>query len=278
MDSLCVKIFGERNTGTNHLSKLIRKNFPGLAVNNGTDPRGKSKLVLWRRKLLRRYVPGGRGHDIVERDIDRHFEAHRSELLAWKHACLGEEVIAGLPDCPRYHYVALVKNPYSWLLSLHRRPYHGQRRPESFEAFLRTPWPTVGREHRPGGFAGPVQMWNEKTRGYLLLGQRRSTTILRYEDLVAAPAAAMARIAADAGLPFDEARFEDNTSSTKDRDKDSAWYRDYYMNERWREKLTERAVALIDAELDHELARRLAYAPGGNGRRADISAEPGLSA
>ena len=55
------------------------------------------------------------------------------------------------------------------------------------------------------------------------------------------------------------ASFRNHDISTKDRNKDFGFYRDYYLNERWRDELTDAAIALINQRLDHDMASRFGY-------------------
>ena len=83
-------------------------------------------------------------------------------------------------------FVALTKNPYSWLLSLHRRPYHYKGdRGQDFDRFITQPWETQGRDRGPSAFEHPVAMWNEKNRSYLRMGDEVPFIHITYEELLA---------------------------------------------------------------------------------------------
>lgn len=61
-----------------------------------------------------------------------------------------------------FGFIAVAKNPYAWLLSMYRRPYHAKNNsyPDLLE-FITNPWETMGRENHNVAFKDPVEMWNE---------------------------------------------------------------------------------------------------------------------
>lgn len=242
------KVLGERNTGTTYLTLLIEQNLPVYLL-RGTAP-------LWLQRLDRK--TGGRA-----RLVDRFFAVTGRWNLGWKHRLVG----TGTPlprrgrDGSGVGYVAIVKNPYSWLLSLHRRPYHNAAaRRLSFEDFVVAPWPTVARETAPTAFASPVHLWNAKNRAYLALAEQHDVALIRYETLLSDPAATLRSVALELGVDWDAGTFRDHELSTKDSGRDQSHYRDFYLNERWRERLSAEAVRRVDERLDVELAERLGYA------------------
>ena len=104
-----VKIYGERNTGTNYLYDLIDHNL---------------KVNLFRGVVSQ---PFGRiaGYSPFTQFLkDRYFQFTFADNLGWKHS---------LPHDPAFIkqkikaddllFITITKNPYSWLLSLFRRPF-----------------------------------------------------------------------------------------------------------------------------------------------------------
>ncbi len=71
------------------------------------------------------------------------------------------------------------------------------------------------------------------------------------------PDATIRRIA-DAYFPRLTDKFIDYERSTKDRSKDSNYYRNYYANEKWREQLS-KAIDTINANIDRDLIRHYGY-------------------
>ena len=178
-----IKLYGERNCGTNYLEQLVGRNL-GCTMLRGTLPRIYRAALGW-----------------SEAARDAYFRVTFAHNLGWKHAVAGQ--VSDLQDLPivddRLLFLTLAKNPYSWLLSLHRRPYQGQPI-AGFGEFIERPWKTVGREAGPPSFANPVEMWNVKNRSYLHLASGLPALTLRYEDLLADPEETIGRIVAR-GIP-----------------------------------------------------------------------------
>jgi hypothetical protein len=220
---------------------LVRRNL-AVALLPGTAP-------VWLKRVSRR-----------ESVRDAYFRLTFRRNLGWKHAVAPSPAeLRRLRAAERgLAFATLTKNPYSWILSLHRRPYHNLGRPDSLHEFIETPWPTLGRERAGAAYESPVSLWNAKNRSYLALGPRAVN--LTYEDVLADPAGAVARIAALVGVPWDAAGFVNMESSTKRRGRSFEEYRTYYLDELWREQLDGQAVAAINDRVDRELMARFGYA------------------
>jgi hypothetical protein len=236
-----VKIYGERNTGTRYLAKLLVRNLD-VELLDGAAP-----WVL--RKLF--------GSNEAARDL--YFRASYRRNLGWKHAMAPSPEQLWRLAVEDVLFITLTKNPYAWLLSLHRRPYHGHTA-ASFADFVQARWPAVGRENSPGGYANPVVLWNEKNRSYLNLGRAACAHNLRYEDLVCDPETVIAGLAQAFDLPRKRAHFQNVDESTKpEPDKRFGDYRSYYLEERWRSKLDPTVLPLINAHLDEALMAHFGY-------------------
>ena len=90
-----IKIYGERNTGTNYLEILVRLNFHESVVPGTVSP-------SWE-KVIRR-LPWSE----LLRDIYFHFTKRKN--FGWKHQELDSVAIASIDQ--EIIPVALVKNPY----------------------------------------------------------------------------------------------------------------------------------------------------------------------
>jgi len=243
------KLYAERNTGSRYLARLVEHNL-ACRLLPGTVPS--------RVRRLQALVPG------KNRVRDLYFERTYAENLGWKHSQADiERMLALGPALDGIHFLLLFKNPYSWLLSMTKRPYHrqgsGPLEAQDLESFLTAPWTTVGRENGPPVYRDVVDLWNRKNRSYLAVAERFPATPLNYERLLADPAAAMDTIRRDSNCEWRSASFENLSESTKERGKDSAFYRDYYLNERWKEYLTPVQIELTNQRLDHGLVERLGY-------------------
>ena len=111
MDVPLIKVYGERNSGTNYLSALIRLNF---------SVRELDGCVPWPVMGLQLILPGRE----AVRDV--WFSKTFGHNFGWKHMCVRPvaELKQYTISSRRLHFVTITKNPYSWLLSMHRRPYH----------------------------------------------------------------------------------------------------------------------------------------------------------
>jgi len=238
-----VKVYGERNVGSRYLSELLARNLD-VTLLRGAAP--SFVTALWPDSEAAR---------------DWYFRRTMRRNLGWKHrlppdaaelAALGARV-AGV------RFVTVVKNPYAWLLSLLRRPYSAGRAYASVEELVTQPWRTVGRECAPPQFADAVAMWNAKY-GRCLALPRALTVNLRYEDLLADPAAQLERLALQLELPRLGSGFVNVEASTKRSVQGFDDYRRFYLEQRWREKLTDREVALISERLDPAVVAGCGYA------------------
>jgi hypothetical protein len=243
-----IKIYGERNTGTRYLSRLVDLNLDVVQL-RGSVPRGVTGL--------QRVLPGKEGI----RDL--YFALTYGQNLGWKHAVVEPAAVIRRYQIAANHlsFVTITKNPYSWLLSLHERPYHQYyaRAKPAFENFVAAPWKTVGRENAPKALSSPVELWNLKNASYRQLGDAFPALNIRYEDLVEDPAHILALMSQAFSCSWKADQFRNYDPSTKEPGKDSAFYRDYYRNERWKDGLSPAAIARINERLDVDLVDHFGY-------------------
>jgi len=249
MKSTVIKLYGERNCGTNYLQRLIQRNLD-VKLLPGVAPR-----------RLRRLAPN---HPALhERLVDGYFAMTFRRNLGWKHTLAPDIGALSRTRIPieRTLFIFLTKNPYAWLLSLFRHPYHYQGPITDFDAFIRSPWPTVGRENHPTPFPNPIVMWNRKNAAYLRLASDLPVRlILRYEDLVADAERTIRLIADTLASSLVAGAFVNIRASVKGEDgKDFAYYQSYYREARWRQELDESAIAIINRFLDASVMEALAY-------------------
>jgi len=240
-----IKIYGERNSGTTYLQALVAANLD-VAILPGVAPRRLRRLF--------------RNNEAV---IDLYFRLTTARNLGWKHriAPAPQELQHAALPASRVLFLIISKNPYAWLLSLFRHPYHYQGELTTFEAFLTQEWRTVGRERHPAPFANPIEMWNAKYASYLRLARTASCHFIRYEDLLAAPEQTIIEIASKQAIPRRTSTLINVQESTKgEAGRDFDYYRRYYLAERWREELDATAVAIINRFLDASIAEALGYA------------------
>jgi hypothetical protein len=255
-----VKIFGERNTGSGYLERLLTRNLEIDCLRGGLP------------RSLRKLFPES------ERARDWFFDVTRKKNLGWKHAFAPSplDLHTAHVDPTRILFLTLTKNPYAWLISLYRRPYHAKRRYENFSHFLSAPWETVAREKAGRAFANPIELWNQKNASYLRLGEYATSLVCRYEELLEDPSHFLKTLCIDYGIEPRRTPFVNVDSATKKQDRAKTFedYRDYYLNERWRAKLDEENTRLINQSLNRELMSRLRYEwiePTGRTGRTGIS-------
>lgn len=242
-----VKIYGERNTGTNYLSALMELNFRCRQL-----PGFVPKAVMGLQLLL----PGREGVR------DYWFEKTFARNLGWKHMQVeAADRLQGIASfSAALHFLTLTKNPYSWLLSMHRRPYHQHhRKPLTLEEFLVTPWQLAGRDNVQGPVSNPIELWNIKNRSYENLASRFPVLQLTYEAVLCNPLETLQHIEDVFQLKRLNSDLQNYERSTKDSDRDATYYRDYYLKERWRSKLSRKAVETINQHLDAKLVQRFGY-------------------
>jgi hypothetical protein len=242
-----IKLYGERNTNTNYLSQLIRLNL------EAGELRGVVPPAVMR---LQSRLPG------EEWLRDLYFAMTYDRNLGWKHSWA--EPAKRIARCTAFTdndlvFVTTTKNPYSWLWSLFRRPYHqrGATKPD-FMTFLTSPWLTVGRDRITHRLQSPIELWNIKNSSYLQLPADR-TLHTTTERLIADAEGVIGEIATSFAIPRLAEGFTDYDSSTKDPAKDKRYYQDYYLNERWRDEIPAEAVAVINATVDQSLMARFGY-------------------
>jgi hypothetical protein len=239
------KIYGERNTGSTYLERLLTHNFEVGCLPGGLP------------KPLHRAFPHS------ERARDWYFQGTWRWNLGWKHACppSPDQLAAARTDPARVLFVTLTKNPYAWLHSLYRRPYHARRAYTSFRQFLSDPWEPVGRENVKAPFANPIELWNVKNRAYIELGHYATAVQCRYEDLLADPYDFLKAISNEHALRRRRESFQniDDAVKNRDRGKTFATYKDYYLNERWREELETDCISLINECLDPRVMAHFGY-------------------
>jgi hypothetical protein len=258
-----VKIFGERNTGTNALSRIIEANSEARclpATSGDLNPLlGRIGNTEW--------LPGKR---IRERLLDSIFEG-QSPLCAWKHCA------TNFPDAAPFDGVFVlftIRHPGSWLVSLFKRPYQRlERRPATLAEFLNSEWETAGRELLGRARFRPLELLQAKLGSYLGFADKLTECgiahrFLRFEDIVLNQAGLYSTIAPE--LENARSDFHELESSTKERSKTLDDYRDYYGRERWREALIG-LEASIDAQIDWSKFTRFGYQP----LSARINATPG---
>ena len=241
-----IKVYGERNTNTNYIEKLIELNLDVVQIPGTVPP-----IILKMQKALP-------GNEMI-RDIYFHLTYRNN--LGWKHTCVKPQEELNQYKLVDSHlvFLTITKNPYSWLLSLYRRPYHQyySRKP-SFEEFLQRKWETIGRDNTKDDLASPIELWNTKNQSYLQLDRKYSINITT-ESTFTNPVEVIDKISHELSIEKKSDIFFNYDRSTKDKTKDSAYYKDYYLSEKWRENLSIEAIEIINESIDKNLMAHFGY-------------------
>lgn len=240
-----IKVFGERNTNTNYFSKLISLNLnveevPGVVPGWVRGAQAKVVGDEWLR--------------------DFYFALTYNQNLGWKHSQMA--AATDLANHPLVlggvGVVTFTKNPYSWLLSLYNRPYHGPKLHDSFYSFLRSEWILTRRDRCSLNKLNPMEIWNLKNGSYLSALQVGGLN-LNSESLFVSGEEVVNKIASHFSFSKKQDVFINFEQSTKERGKDSRYYRDYYLGEQWRGEIDERSFELINQYIDKSLVRHYGY-------------------
>jgi hypothetical protein len=104
-----------------------------------------------------------------------------------------------------------------------------------------------------------VILWNEKNKAYMRIKDDFPVLNLRYEDLLVEPEKVIEKIIDFCGCGKQKSYFTNVRESTKEDSKNYSYYRDYYLKEKWREKLSEQSIKIINKHLDPEVLKFYNY-------------------
>lgn len=242
-DATYIKIYGERNSGTKYLEALIALNLD-VHILRGVE-------TQWVGRQRREWIK------------DAFFKYNEARFLGWKHAVPPLSCILKMNAERRLILVFIVKNPYAYLLSLYRRPweYKGMV-PDTFENFIESPWATHGRDRlKRRVLPSPIQLWNEKNKAYWAVHQdeRVRSLFIRYEDLLKDPERKIRELAAAHQIHCAQQFRPILKSLNKDTEERYEDYRNYYLNQKWKEKLKKKSLDIIGSKLDQESLRYFDY-------------------
>lgn len=236
-DLVRLKVFGERNCGTNLAQGILAPVVELLPA--GAPPRV--------RQAARRL--GGRRETL----LDLWDSAARAKTLGWKHAYVDDATVRRLRTRD-IAAVALTRHPLSWLVSLRRRPYHVLPVAGS-DALAHQ---RLGRERLPGRGHELVDVWRLKTERFRELAVAGDLVLLRFEDLVAAPATTLTDALTSLGIVAGDLAVPEQSVKRDTRSSDDI--RDYYAQELWRAEATSWDLDQV-ARVPADLMAALGYRP-----------------
>jgi len=255
-----IKVFGERNTGTRVLLRMLEQQahvltYPVDAI-DGPDIFHSPKYDPLREQIAKSF--DGPWHRLY-RDVIRDMETiGNCPTRGWKHAAA---VWNEAYNVQQAHVVFCVRNPYSWLLSLMKHSYHivGPR-PATVEEFVVRPWLTLEREEMERLVISPMELWNIKLRSYESFSAQAvqiPPQVIRLEDFVADAEGVVRGVLDGFGIPV--SRMQKLAVSTKKDARTAAEISAYYAREGWRENLTSGVVETLNSQIDWEIAARHEY-------------------
>lgn len=259
-DLVQIKVFGERHTATRAIIKMIDE---ADGVGGAGHPGVKARDLQPYREMFDQLLEVMNGPwKKVYREAVRDLQDDKvGPVGAWKHAA------------PRYggefktydvRVLFTVRNPYSWIVSLHKRPYHYLGAPKAdFLEFLKFPWVTMGRDRVEQILGSPMDLWSRKLEAYqtfeaAALADGTPVETLKFEEFVQDPSQYLgAALSALSGHPIKVEELE--TPMKRDGLKTEA-RRVRYRDELWRKDLTADCVEVINGRVNWEIAARYGYA------------------
>lgn len=175
-----VKIFGERNSGTNYVTKLVRKNSPVEILPNSSrltdveratmEKLPREVRVVYREKIL---------------DL-RHFQEIRQNF-GWKHACIDFDELSASELFSDTLFICVIRHPINWIKSMYKVPHHTfASKAASLDDFIAGVWLLTERD-RCGAvlLESPLELWNFKVASYIrAAAQAENIALVRHEDLL----------------------------------------------------------------------------------------------
>ena len=254
MNAEAVKIFGERNCGTNALKNLIEDNsgssiLPTTEFDIDADAASRAWAIENRREFERAL-------DAIYADVP--------VLSSWKHCA------ANFLDPSAFSgslVLFCVRHPASWLVSLYRNPYHIlTEKPATLAEFIDYQWETGARERLGGRTFRPLELYHEKLASYVGFATRLreggiASRFVRQEDLLLRPKQIFRSLAPQLSDPRKRVRLR--LTSTKRSWMPVVFVRRYYAREAWREELRG-LESRVNADVDWGLAGEFGYSPVGS--------------
>lgn len=133
----------------------------------------------------------------------------------------------------------------------------------NFSDFIRSPWKTLPPDRLPENYLeNPVYLWNKKVESYLHVIDHLPSLVVRYEDLLKNPEGELQILCDKFNLRRKTLHYVNWYGSTKnDAGKNFDYYREYYLQELWRSRLSSADIEYINRHLDNSLLDKYNYLP-----------------
>jgi hypothetical protein len=279
LDQYCVyaKIYGERNTGTNYIQKLVQANFAVHCLQSNNQIYDYVNALSHR---LPKRMRGKFRSAIVDMDCER---TTRSEF-GWKHGVPPADEIRSAPHAAHTLFICVAKHPLSWLSSLTERPYNPiENVPGNFSELIRYEWRLTQRDNVRGqDRINAVELWNAKNAAFFRLKESAAKCIvIAYEEVLREPSQFMAEL--NKYLLATKKKFVWALPSTKGDDSTFEDYRDKYPMDGVVKGISPDDLEFVKGRVDPELMAGFGYrwptaAALRNGTGAEMAALSHLSA
>ena len=193
-----LKVFGERNTGTNFLCKLIRDNTDIQVLSHHDNSVPAARLSHLESShfcgTTQQHFESSLRKLILERLIDQQREDEYAENFGWKHARVSVDDLQKPERFSSTFFVFLIRNPWRFVSALHRKPYNLFPEPKGdLSDFVDSSFLANERDRMPSNYiANPVELWNCKVESYFDCSSRiENSMVCYYEEIVAHPKAFM---------------------------------------------------------------------------------------
>ncbi len=253
-----IRVFGERNTGTRAILLMLEAQKSVITRQTvASRIYDRPENAGLRAQIIQSFdLPWRRIYSDAIRDME-HMDLCPTQM--WKHTAIHWHSAFATK---KVHVVFVVRNPYSWFISLAKNPYHiFGLRPETLEAFVVQPWMTQRRDNLAPVLPSPMALWQQKTAAYQTFETQAKVPVqvVRFEDFVADTVKEITRVLDRFGVAHENIR--DIESSTKEGGKNLRDITAFYAREGWKNRLTAGLVQLINERVDWNLAAKYGYAP-----------------
>jgi hypothetical protein len=261
------KIFGERNTGTNFLTKIIRLNTDLQHIDSSSIRRSSQKKdAIIRNCIQKNLIPVSApiinqylAPLVLDRFIDEQREDEFAITFGWKHARILKDKIMQSQRYSDTLFICLIRNPWRFISALHKRPYNLFPKVKcTLEEFIAMPCLANQRDGLEDLLViNPVDFWNQKVSSYFSFAdESNQVLIIYYEELVCDPESFLNKLRTFCKVS-DKMTIPSNSTKGDPRSFDD--YRQEALHYDARKTLGNLAYTMILERLDHKVLEKTIY-------------------
>lgn len=149
-------------------------------------------------------------------------------------------------------FLVIVKNPYSWLLSMQEHPHIPGYTKKTFSEFIRSPL---------DGYETPMLLWSFKYFSFIQKLRNLKFVIIKYELMLSDPKTTIEMMAKKYKVKR-RGEFKNVRRSTKSNGTLSDHLfdkKDFYLNDEWKDQINKEDYAFINDKLDKFLMQTFNY-------------------